>query len=322
MRLPGGEPRPLTTWEPNAFQLTPDWSPDGASIVYVTWQDEEGGHLWRVSSEGGEPERLTETPGSYLNPSWADDGRSVASSRWPAALSPRWFGPQWELVRVALEDGSITQLTDPGLPPQSSPGKGNRLFHLLGGRLRSVDARGREPRAHALIDPPVQVAVPSPDGRWLAVEYQEDIYLVSLPAGTFAGGPSEINLRGTGKRLSLEGGRYPHWRSDKVLEFVSANRYVTYNVDTTNSSSLIIDLKLPRDRASGTIALKGARIITLDDGRVIEGGPSSSAMVASPVWVNVSLPPALRWWISKGRPSCRAGWTCMPTTWPRTARPG
>ena len=27
MRLPDGEPRPLTTWEPDAFQLTPDWSP-------------------------------------------------------------------------------------------------------------------------------------------------------------------------------------------------------------------------------------------------------------------------------------------------------
>ena len=272
MRLPDGEPRPLTTWNPDAFQLTPDWSPDGASIVYATWQDEVGGHLWRVSSEGGKPERLTELPGSYLNPSWAGDGQSIAVSRWPAALTPRWFGPQWELIRITPGDGSITQLTDPGLPPQSSPGRGNRLFHVLGGRLRSVDARGREPRTHALIDPRVQAVVPSPDGRWLAVEYQEDVYLVSLPAGIFAGGPSEIDLPGTGKRLSLEGGRYPHWRSDKVLEFVSANRYITYNVDTTDSDSLIIDLELPRDRASGTIALKGARIITLDEGRVIEGG--------------------------------------------------
>ena len=114
--------------------------------------------------------------------------------------------------------------------------------------------------------------MPSPDGRWLAVEYEEDIYLVRLPAGTFAGEPSEIDLRGTGKRLSLEGGRYPHWRSDKVLEFVSANRYITYNVATADSDSVPIDLELPRDRGRGTIALDGARIITLDDRRVIEEG--------------------------------------------------
>ena len=39
MRLPDGEPRPLTSAEPAAFQLTPDWSPDGSWITYVTWQD-------------------------------------------------------------------------------------------------------------------------------------------------------------------------------------------------------------------------------------------------------------------------------------------
>ena len=109
-----------------------------------------GSHLWRVGSGGGEPERLTRDPGSYLNPSWAAAGQSIIVSRWPAALTPRWAGPQWELIRVTPADGSTTQLTDPGLPPQSSPGRKNRLFHLLGGRLRSVDARGtfmiRQPR--------------------------------------------------------------------------------------------------------------------------------------------------------------------------------
>ena len=265
MRLPDGKPRPLTSAEPTAFQLTPDWSPDGRWIAFVTWQDEVGGHLWRVRSEGGQPERLTRVPGSYLNPSWAADGLSIVVSRWPAALTSRWTGPQWELIRVTAADASITQLTAPGLPPQSYPGRENRLFHWWGGRLKSVDAEGREAREDARMDSRAQGAVPSPDGRWLAVEYEEDIYLVRLPAGTFAGGPSEIDLRGTGKRLSLEGGRYPHWRSDKVLEFVSANRYITHNVATADSDSVLIDLELPRDRGRGTIALDGARIITLDD---------------------------------------------------------
>ena len=207
----GGQAVSLTQDSGIAMNYHPRISPDGREIAFVSdrgGQDNLGGHLWRVGSGGGEPERLTRDPGSYLNPSWAADGQSIIVSRWPAALTPRWAGPQWELIRVTPADGSITQLTDPGLPPQSSPGRENRLFHLLGGRLRSVDARGTQAREDARIDPRAQGAVPSPDGRWLAVEYQEDIYLVRLPAGTFAGGPSEIDLPGTGTRLSLEGGRY------------------------------------------------------------------------------------------------------------------
>src|SRR5206468_81258 len=38
----------------------PVWSPDGQYVAYVTWNDDDGGRIYRVRADGsGQPERLT-----------------------------------------------------------------------------------------------------------------------------------------------------------------------------------------------------------------------------------------------------------------------
>ena len=59
--VPDGKPRQLSPGEAREFH--PSWSPDGKSLVYVSWAP-EGGHLWKRSADGtGEPQQLTRTPG-------------------------------------------------------------------------------------------------------------------------------------------------------------------------------------------------------------------------------------------------------------------
>ena len=53
MDLPGGTPRLLTAASGTAEgEFMPTWSPDGQSIVYVTWTT-TGGHIKRVPPDGG-----------------------------------------------------------------------------------------------------------------------------------------------------------------------------------------------------------------------------------------------------------------------------
>jgi dipeptidyl aminopeptidase/acylaminoacyl peptidase len=61
----------------------PQLSPDGSSVVYVVSEidrstDKTNTSLWLVPASGGEPKRLTTTPGTNNSPRWSPDGRTVA----------------------------------------------------------------------------------------------------------------------------------------------------------------------------------------------------------------------------------------------------
>ena len=80
--LPNGTPRRVTNVEVGEFM--PTWSPDGASIAYVTWDDATGdGYLMRarVGPAAAAPVRLTPQSAYYHQPAWSPDGRRVVAVR-------------------------------------------------------------------------------------------------------------------------------------------------------------------------------------------------------------------------------------------------
>lgn len=101
-------PRQLTDgdWE----DTQPAWSPDGASLAFVSARHEtrdEDTHadVWVVPFTAGEPRRITGTDGGCSAPSWSPGGDTIAytmSAGWPA--NP--------LLRLAEADGSGTRPAD------------------------------------------------------------------------------------------------------------------------------------------------------------------------------------------------------------------
>ena len=93
--LPEGEAMRLT--EADAGEFHPQWSPDGTSIAYVTWDDTDGGHIMRVPAAGGTPTQLTSTAAMYYNVAWSPDGERIVASRGAARdlmeASGIFFGP-------------------------------------------------------------------------------------------------------------------------------------------------------------------------------------------------------------------------------------
>jgi len=74
-QLPNGTPQRLTNQNTD-FEFEPAFSPDGRTIVYVTWNDENAGAVHTISSTGGTSRKLTTEKGSYRTPAFAKSGQT------------------------------------------------------------------------------------------------------------------------------------------------------------------------------------------------------------------------------------------------------
>ncbi len=74
----GGNQERLTNHP--AFDIEPDWSPDGTKIAFAS--DRKGGRfqIHIMDADGMNPIRLTEGPGQKRHPDWSPDGRKIAFS--------------------------------------------------------------------------------------------------------------------------------------------------------------------------------------------------------------------------------------------------
>lgn len=73
----GAKPQRLTNQTVGEFM--PTWSPDGRYIAFVTWT-REGGHIYRVPSNGGQAEQLTRRAAYYSYPCYSPDSNKIVFS--------------------------------------------------------------------------------------------------------------------------------------------------------------------------------------------------------------------------------------------------
>jgi Tol biopolymer transport system component/imidazolonepropionase-like amidohydrolase len=301
MDLPGGAPERLLPDSFTSFQLSPAFSPDGKWIAFTSWDDTEG-DLWKVPAEGGAPQKLTVQSADYIHPVWSPDGTGIVVARGSGAAQRgrSWSNNLWyDLVRVPASGGEANLIVKtkrpfnegrPLMPRRQivapSFGPEGRLFYpeqsgvkeegetVEQTSLISVKLDGSDKRIH-LTFPYADEVVPSPDGKWVAYSEGDNVYLAPFPFAGAGKDPPGIDKRKPKlpvTQLSLEGGLFPRWRSASVLDYGSGNRHFAYDVLTKSTSTSEIGLELPRARARGTIALEGARIVTLKNREVIENG--------------------------------------------------
>ncbi len=117
MDLPNGTPRRLTNRQVGEYY--PTWSPDGASIAYVTWDDNQG-HIMRVRAVGGTPRQLTQVSAYYQQTAWSPDGNRIVAVRSDArnlqeSIDPFVFdGLGAEFVWVPASGGAVTVIGPTG----------------------------------------------------------------------------------------------------------------------------------------------------------------------------------------------------------------
>jgi Tol biopolymer transport system component len=301
MDLPSGTPRRLTTDAFEPFEMSPAWSPDSTWIAFASWADQDLGHLWKIPAEGGTPVRLTQTAGEFLNTIWSPDGRTIAATRGSGAtahgrtVASNLF---YSFVRVPAEGGPATVITTVNRPfmagrplmprrpiVQAFFGPDGRLFYpeTFGPRrnesddyteIASIALDGTDRRVHLVLDDADEAAV-SPDGRWLAFQEGDNVYVTPFPMMGTGGTAVRIDKR-RGRlpvvQVSTEGGMFPRWRNETTLEFSSGPRYYAWDVNTKKVTETPLRLALPRAVAKGSVAFTGARLLTMEGARVIERG--------------------------------------------------
>ena len=228
MNLPDGKAQRLTSG--NAREFQPAWSPDGSSIVYVTWSS-DGGQLWKISASGGTPQQLSKTTALYSNPVWSPDGTRIVALRgnvYDRDNSGFDFGQtrNADLVWIPAEGGEanlILPARGAGVPHFTH--EKDRIYIYTPQGLVSLRYDGTDRRTHLQVkgnggyfaEEPISAdeVRASPDGQWALAHVMNQLYVVAMPV---AGGEAPtVNVTSPSvpsKRLTDVGADYFNWADD------------------------------------------------------------------------------------------------------------
>jgi len=289
-RLPGGP----------AFRFDPTLSPDGRSVAYTAWSDADGGSIWVESVADGTARKWATAPTHLFMPRWTRGG---------GLLFLRDAGPadgrlKQQVMSIAaagdtpvlLAGGAKFSLGQGGFGPAPQPSiSGDGRFAYLTEEVWPKRPRGdpettRFPRWRLLRIPleggPAQPivefyglgvqAIPSPDGKWLAIQHSYNLYLRKMPVFRAEGKSPRIDLTGPTPdrslvRITVEGGTEPVWSLDSrslswnwmIQHFRSPVRSLQRGGVPSSVRRWTANLEVPRPAPKAPVLLTGARIITM-----------------------------------------------------------
>lgn len=281
-KLPNGTPKRLTSG--SDFEFEPTFSPDGKTITYVTWNDESLGAIYTVPVSGGTPTKLTSEKGIYRTPFYSVDGKQIVYKKENGNNDQgRTFTKKSGLYIMNADGSNPKFVTNQGDFPQFNS-DGSRIMYQSGGsyfgaltkQFVSVDLNGEDQRVHVKSKHGNRL-LPSPDGKWLAFQHLHKVYLSPMPQ---MGKTIDITDKSSFvpiAQISKDAGINLHWSKDsKTIHWSLGDEYfsatASLNTKDVIDSGIKINLTGKTDKPDGTIALQGARIITMNGDTVIENG--------------------------------------------------
>ena len=229
----GAEVAPTRLTSSDDLEFNPVWSPDGASIAYVTWSDRAGGHIWRIASDGsGAPQRLTEHAAFYTDLSWTPDGERLVAMRgneWVRHQTFSEFGgldTPMEFVHLPATGGPVTLIRSAkeGERDPHFAGDGERIYSYSGEALVSMDMDGRDQRTHLTVKGPTrpgqenryaQQALMRPGGGWAVALVNDQVWVAPTPS--LGGRAPTVSVRKSdlpAARLTDTGADFIGWSAD------------------------------------------------------------------------------------------------------------
>ena len=291
--LPSGEPRRLTNG--SSLEFFPSFSRDGQWIVYATWADAEMGRIRVIRPDGAAGRDVVTRPGHYVEPSFSPDGRKIVFRQANAdSIRGPYFNDEPGIFVVPAEGGEPVLVRDAGTAPEFDH-TGTRIyvretrnekFTLLSVGLPAGDSPlpGKDEIEHVRSDNATQFA-PSPDGKWLAFEERFKTYIAPFPR---TGRPVDIGPATQAypvQRVSRDAGFYLHWSADgQRLHWALGPELFSRDLAETfafagaapqpgappralradpEAKGVPIGFTVRSDKPSGSLALVGARVITM-----------------------------------------------------------
>ena len=289
--LPNGIPARISNL--SDFEADPSFSPDGKSVLFVTWNDENLGAIYSIKLDGSGLKKLTKQKGIYRTPVYDGSGSKIAYRKESGNGDQGFDFTKMTGIYTMNYTGSYPKrISESGEFPQFSEDN-KRVFFQTGGaffgnltkKLKSVDLSGNDEKSHFTSKLANRI-VPSPDNKWVAIIHLHKVYIAP-----FIQNGQEINLDIKTKSfhvesLSEEAGIDIHWgSSNKKVYWILGDEYFTKNLidntkdpfaktnlDSSKAAPIKINLEVKSDVPEGIIAFTNARLITMNGDKVIEEG--------------------------------------------------
>ena len=289
--MSGGTAKRLTSGSER--ELFPSWSRDGRSIVFVGWTDAGLGQIKTVSAGGGSSRTVTSRPGHYARPHFSPDGKNIVFEMKEGGYmtSPDW-SVEDGVYRVPASGGAPVRVVKGAAGPQYGVSS-DRIFMLENEDdqrvLISTDLNGEAKRTHAKGDLTNDYIV-SPDGLNVAFRQSYEAYVMPLMPGTQAVEVSPTSTSLPVTRVSANGADYINWsKGGQALHWSIGPTVYTATTSALfpnapaakdapkyqpPTSGVSLERTIAAEKPSGTVALTGARIVTMagEEGGIIEDG--------------------------------------------------
>ena len=242
------QPKRLTSF--SFTEAMPTWSPNGREVAFVSWDEKQGGHVFKVRIDKvSSPVKLTTEPAVYTQPAWGTSNKIAvfkgAAQQFKDADGPRAFQQKSNLVWLNATAAGNSNLISKasGLSNPHFAQNDDRIYLNSSDGLISMRWDGTDRKKHLQVDgitvygssydenhlladsPTAPAKKPAkattilraPKGDYALAQINNDIYVVTIPYVGANG--AKINVKDASKaafpsrKLTKFGGQFPSWNS-------------------------------------------------------------------------------------------------------------
>ncbi len=251
MDYPNGTPKRVTNRDVGEYM--PAWSPDGRYLSYVSWDSQQGGHIYKVRGKANsKPQKLTKKSAVYRNVVWSPDGDRIVAERGAARERKNatgfYFNEQYsEFVWISSRGGKATIIAPTEGMLYAHFTEDKERIYAYGALQGLVSFRwdGSDLKTHLKVvgkklgrakqAPPAALVVMAPKGDQAFALNNNQLFTVTVP---WTGGkPTTIDtsaIKGASvpaKQITEIAANFPTWdHQGKNIQWSLANALFTYNL--------------------------------------------------------------------------------------------
>ncbi|MBZ0245324.1 MAG: amidohydrolase family protein [Cyclobacteriaceae bacterium] len=158
MALPDGTPKRVSNF--NFTEAQPAWNADGSQLAWVTWENNEAGHIYKLNykSKAARPVRLTTEVGLYTEPTWSLNSNRIVFMRGSAQVlidnsDPFFINGQDKIMWISGDGGAANFIDHARNRSTPHFAKNNDRIYLYSGKEGLVSIRwdGSDQKEHVKI---------------------------------------------------------------------------------------------------------------------------------------------------------------------------